>query len=111
MKKIIWLLFSLIFTGNVQAVPSGADLLKACETSLEKGFHGSTGMMCVWYVTPCDCHHGKDAGIPRVCLPDGKETESLAMEVINGLKSRPELQTKSAEISAAEILVEKYPCN
>lgn len=111
MKKIIWLLFSLLLSGNTLASPSGADLLNACEISLEKGFHGETGMMCVWYVTPCNCHRGKDSAIPRVCLPDGKEAELLAREVIDGLKSRPELQNKSAEISAGEILVEKYPCD
>ncbi|MBL1141528.1 MAG: hypothetical protein HND53_05785 [Proteobacteria bacterium] len=111
MKKLIWIILFLLFGRSVLAVPSGADLLSACKTSLKTGFHGSMGMMCVWYVTPCDCHHGKDSAIPRVCLPDGKETETLAREVVNGLKSRPELQNKSAEISAGEILVEKYPCD
>jgi Ssp1 endopeptidase immunity protein Rap1a len=111
MKKYIWLIFFILFSEKLMATPSGADLLSACETSLETGFNGETGMMCVWYVTPCDCHHGKDSEIPRVCLPDGKKPESLAREVIDGLKSQPELQGKSAEISAGEILAVKYPCD
>ncbi len=111
MKKLNWLLFFLCFSTNLLAAPTGADLLNACEDSLKNGFHGTKAMMCVWYVTPCDCHHGKDSAIPRVCLPDGKKAESLALEVIDGLKSQPELQTKSAEISANEILVKNYPCD
>lgn len=111
MKNLKWLLFLLGFSTNLLAAPTGGDLLTACEDSLKNGFHSSKGMMCVWYVTPCDCHHGKDSDIPRVCLPDGKETESLAREVIKGLKEQPELQIKSAEISAGEILVKKYPCD
>jgi hypothetical protein len=111
MKQYYWVILLLIFSGNLQAAPTGADLLEACETSLEKGFQGSFGMMCVWYVTPCDCHHGKHSEIPRVCLPDGLETEDLAKQVIAGLKSTPELQSNTAEISAGKILVEKYPCD
>jgi len=111
MKKLKWLAVLLLLSSNVLAAPTGADVLSACEESLEKGFQGTTGMMCVWYVTPCDCHHGKDSVIPRVCLPDGKTPESLAKEVIDGLKSKPELQSKPAEVSAGLILVEHYPCD
>lgn len=111
MKKLKWLVFFLGLSTNIAAAPTGADLLQACEDSLKNGFHGPEAMMCVWYVTPCDCHHGKDSAIPRVCLPDGKKPESLAREVIDGLKSQEELQIKSAEISAGEILVKKYPCD
>ena len=107
--SIILLLF--IFSVKAFAAPSGSDLLTACETALEKGFQGANGMMCEWYVTPCDCHSGKDSEVPRVCLPDGLETEYLAKEVISGLKSNTELQNKTAEISAGEILVKKYPCD
>lgn len=110
MKKLICMLLFLL-SAEVLATPTGSELLSACEDSLEKGFQGTTGMMCVWYATPCDCHHGKDSDIPRVCLPDGKSTESLAQEVVDGLKSRPELQEKAAEVSAGLILVEKYPCD
>ncbi len=98
-------------SANVLASPTGAELLEACEDALKNGFHGSTAMMCVWYVTPCDCHYGKDSAIPRVCLPEGKAPELLAKEVIKGLRLQPELQNKSAEISASEILVEQYPCD
>ncbi len=111
MKNLKWGVFFLCMSTNVLAAPTGANLLEACEDALKNGFQGPEAMMCVWYVTPCDCHHGKDSEIPRVCLPDGKEPESLAREVIEGLKSQPELQNKSAEISAGEILVEKYPCD
>jgi Ssp1 endopeptidase immunity protein Rap1a len=111
MKKPVLLYFSLFIYSNVLAVPSGNDLLNACEISLEEGFQGSTGMMCEWYVTPCDCHYGKDSEIPRVCLPERIETELLAKEVIEGFKQKPELLIKPAELSAAEILVKKYPCD
>ena len=111
MKNFKKLVFLLVLSPSIQAAPTGADLLEACEISLEKGFNGSKGMMCVWYVTPCDCHYGKDSAIPRVCLPDGKEAESLAREVIDGLKLQPELQSESAEISAGIVLAPKYPCD
>jgi Ssp1 endopeptidase immunity protein Rap1a len=111
MKKLIWLAFLLLMSTKVFAAPTGADLLGACEDSLANGFQGSKAMMCVWYVTPCDCHHGKDSEILRVCLPDGKSAESLAREVIEGLKSQPGLQSKSAEVSASLILSPKYPCD
>lgn len=111
MKNIKWPVFLLLLSTEVLAAPTGADLLGACEDSLANGFHGTTGMMCVWYVTPCDCQYGKDTAIPRVCLPDGKSSESLAREVIEGLKSQAELQSASAEISAGVILAPKYPCD
>ncbi len=107
-KKIVLL---MILSPGLHAAPTGADVLAACEEALEKGFHGTRAMMCVWYVTPCDCHHGKDSAIPRVCLPDGKAAETLAREVIDGLKSQPDLLSESAEVSAGVILAVKYPCN
>ena len=77
MKKLKCLGFFLILSVNIQVIasPTGADVVAACEESLVNGFQGTTGMMCVWYVTPCDCHIGKDPVIPRVCLPDGMETK------------------------------------
>ncbi|HIF52039.1 MAG TPA: hypothetical protein EYQ42_11030 [Thiotrichaceae bacterium] len=111
MKKLKWMSLLLLLSTDVFAVPTGFDLLEACEDSLANGFHGTTGMMCVWYVTPCDCQHGKDSAILRVCLPDGKSTESLAREVIEGLKSKSELQIDTAEVSVGKILAPKYPCN
>ena len=103
--------FLLFLSFNVYSSPSGNDLLIACETSLEEGFQGTTGMMCVWYVTPCDCHYGKETRIPRVCLPEDYETEYLAKEVIDGLKAKPKLLDETAEMAAAEILAKKYPCD
>ena len=113
MKKLKCLGFLLIFSVNIQVIasPAGADVLAACEESLANGFQGTTGMMCVWYVTPCDCHLGKDPAIPRVCLPEAKETESLAREVIEGLKLRPELHLESAETASSIVLATKYPCD
>ena len=113
MKKLKYLGFFFIFSINIQVIasPTGADVLAACEKSLANGFQGTTGMMCVWYVTPCDCHLGKDPAIPRVCLPEAKETESLAREVIEGLKLRPELQSESAETASSTVLATKYPCD
>jgi hypothetical protein len=111
MKSISTILLFFIFSEKVFAAPSGSDLLTACETALQQGFQDATGMMCTWYVTPCDCHYGQAPEVPRVCLPDGLETEYLAKEVITGLKSNPQLQKKTAEVSVGEILVKKYPCN
>ena len=113
MKKLIYFGFFLILSVNTQvmASPTGADVVTACEESLANGFHDITGMMCVWYVTPCDCHIGKDPVIPRVCLPDGMETEALAREVIEGLKLRPELQSETAELASSSILATLYPCD
>lgn len=111
MKKYILFIFLIFLSENLKAAPSGADLLSACEKSLKQGFQSTAGMMCVWYVTPCDCHHGKEIDIPRVCLPEDKKVELLAREVIEGLSVQPELQSKSAELSAGIILSAKYPCN
>ena len=111
MKHITILILLLCFCGKAQAVPSATELVDACRASLEQGFSGTQGMMCVWYVTPCNCHYGKDSNIPRVCLPDGLETETLAKEVLSGLNSKPSLLNESAEMAAARILSEKYPCD
>lgn len=111
MKSISTILLLFIFSGKVFAAPSGSDLLAACETALQQGFQDATGMMCVWYATPCDCSNDKEPEVPRVCLPDGIETEYLIKEVIKGLQSNPQLQRKTAEVSVGEILVKKYPCD
>lgn len=111
MKNSYRILLLLLISETLLATPTGAELLNACETSMEEGFQGITGMMCVWYVTPCDCHHGKSADIPHVCLPDGLETEYLAQQVVSGLKSKPELQVKTAEVAVGEILVKMYSCD
>lgn len=113
MNKLKYLGIFLLFSGSTQlmASPTGADVLSVCEESLVNGFQGMNGMMCVWYVTPCDCTYGKDPEMQRVCLPANKETESLAMEVIEGLKLQPDLQTKTAEVASSIILSAKYPCD
>jgi len=111
MKKLVWLGLLLMMCANTFAAPSAKDLLSACEDSLENGFHGTTGLMCSWYVTPCDCHHGKNIAIPRVCLI-GNETEaSLAKIVVDALKKKPTLQLKPAELAAGLILSSVYPCD
>lgn len=111
MKKLIWFgLLSMIFADTF-AAPSAKGLLKACEDSLENGFHGSTGMKCSWYVTPCDCHNGKDLALPRVCLTGIESEESLAKIVVGGLKAQPALQLKSAEMAVGIILSVGYPCD
>ena len=84
--------------------------MSACEHSLTKGFTGTEGMMCTWYVTPCDCFHSEDSEIPRVCLPPAPDVDALAREVIEGLASRPELLEKSADVAAGTILEKTYPC-
>ena len=111
--KAPWLALFLLFSLNLQvtASPTGKDVITACEESLASDFQGVMGMMCTWYVTPCDCTTGKDPEIQRVCLPSDKEVEDLAEEVIEGLKLKPKLQSRSAEVASSIILSEKYPCD
>ncbi len=111
MKKFIWVGFLFMICMDAFAAPSAKDLLVVCEDALENGFHGSNGMMCAWYVTPCDCQHGKDLVIPRVCLSGNESEESLAKIVVNALKRQPTLQLKPAEMAAGIILSPGYPCN
>ncbi len=94
----------------VFATPNGKDLLAACEHSLDKGFSGTEGMMCTWYVTPCDCFHGDNSEIPRVCLPPVPDVDALAQEVTEGLAMHPELLGKSADVAAGVILEKSFPC-
>jgi len=101
----------LLFTStSLFATPNGNDLLAACEHALDKGFSGAEGMMCTWYVTPCDCFHSEDSEIPRVCLPVPPDVHALAREVTDGLATSPELLEKTADVAAGTILIKKYPC-
>jgi len=94
----------------VFATPNGKELLAACEHSLDKGFSGTEGMMCTWYVTPCDCFHSEDSGIPRVCLPQTHDVDALAREVMEGLAATPELLEENADVAAGLILEKSFPC-
>jgi len=105
------LLVPLFYSSRVCAAPSGADLESACQQSLNNGFHGNEGMLCTWYVTPCDCDYGKKQEIPHVCLPATVTVETLAREVIAGLQQQPGLKTKDAGFAAALILSHIYPCH
>ena len=111
MKNLIGFSLLLMMCGNAVAAPSAKDRLAACEESLANGFHGSTGMMCSWYVTPCDCHHGKDPAVPRVCLTGNESEASLAKLVVDKLKAEPALQSELAEMAAGIILSANYPCD
>ncbi len=102
---------TLLFTStSVIATPNGKDLLAACELALEKGFSDAEGMMCTWYVTPCDCFHSDDSEIPRVCLPPSPDVAALAREVTEGLAATPQLLDKTADVAAGTILKKNYPC-
>ena len=94
----------------VFATPNGKDLLLACEHSLDKGFSGTEGMMCTWYITPCDCHHGDDSEILRGCLPPVPDVDALAREIMEGLAATPELLEESADVAAGVILGKSFPC-
>lgn len=111
MKKLIWFGLLFMICADIYAAPSANDLLAACEDSLANDFHGSTGMMCSWYVTPCDCHHGKDLAMPRVCLTGNESEELLAKIIVAGLKAQSELQSIPAEMAAGIILSSNYPCD
>ncbi len=77
---------------------------------MKKGFSGAEGMMCAWYVTPCDCFHSDDSEIPRVCLSSAPDVDVLAREVMEGLIKSPDLLGKSADVAAGTILEKNYPC-
>lgn len=111
MKKLIWLGLLLMVSLDIHAATSAKDLLAACEDSLANGFHGATGMMCSWYVAPCDCHHGKDIVTPRVCLTGNESEELLAKIVVDRLKTQQALQLEPAEMAAGIILSPLYPCD
>ena len=100
----------ILWISPLSAAPGADDLLKACEASLENGFQGIQGDLCIWYVTPCDCEYGKASELPRVCLPESISTETLADKVVRGLIDQPELQAESADFAAAMILSRIYPC-
>ena len=105
------LLAIVFYSGGTLAAPSGADLETACRHSLDRGFQGNEGMMCTWYVTPCDCDYGKKHETTRVCLPEAVSVETLAGLVVSGLQEQPELKSKDAGYAAAEILSHIYPCS
>ncbi|MEQ8289643.1 MAG: Rap1a/Tai family immunity protein [Gammaproteobacteria bacterium] len=115
-KKLIFplsLLFSLM-TVDARAeseMPGGAELLAACQYAQKYGYDNTRGMLCIWYVTPCDCEITKDENIPRVCLPTGIDHTVLAQRVIQGLLDNPGLQAQAAELAAARILSQDYPCD
>ena len=94
----------------LSATPTGLQLLEACEIAVSNGFKGSEGLVCEWYVTPCDCDVGKPNAVPRVCLPEVFASKELAQKVIVDLKSEPELTARSADDAAAIILSRSYPC-
>jgi len=110
MSNLFFALALLFISTSVFATPNGNDLLAACEHAMDKGFSGAEGMMCTWYVTPCDCFHSEDSEIPRVCLPIPPDVHELAREVTDGLATSPELLEKTADVAAGTILIKKYPC-
>lgn len=91
--------------------PNGADLLAACQHSMDQGFSDIQGMLCSWYVTPCDCDYEKNNQLPRVCLPGIPDIDFLAQQVISGLIASPELLDKKADFAASTILSRHYPCS
>lgn len=110
MFKFISVLLLSLITTDTWAVPSGGDLLKACNASLANGFEGVNGTMCKWYITPCDCETGGQT-LPEICLPEPVSTEILAKAVITGLSEHPELQRQDAAFAAAAVLSEIYSCS
>jgi hypothetical protein len=105
------LLFGLLLffvSTIVFAAPNGKELLLACKHFLAKGFSGAEGMMCTWYVTPCDCFHGDNTEIPRVCLSSSPNIDDLAREVTEGLAMHPELFDKNTAVAAAMILEKSF---
>lgn len=109
MKLFKYTALLIIYSAQASAVPSGADLLKACELSQQNDFAGIEGQICIWYVTACDCNIRKPE-LPAVCLPDDISIEELSRRVIKGLKQQQHLQELDADIAAAKVLVKDFPC-
>lgn len=111
MKRIKWIAFLCFISVEAFAAPLAIDLLSACEDALVNGFQSKTGMMCIWYVTPCDCNFGKEKTVPRVCLPKKAAHDELAREVVAGLHKQPELASETAVMAAGLVLSPMYPCD
>lgn len=104
--------FILLFlSGNASAAPTGRQLLDACRGVVAGSAGRIDSMMCEWYIRPCNCEVGENVKIPRVCLPDGVSSETLARKVIEGMETENELAGESASYAAAVILSKTYPCN
>ena len=113
MRIMILLMLQFGITGAYAQSPSGQDLLTACTSALENGFNNEHGMVCSWYVMPCDCESTKaepETVIPRVCLPHILTETDLAELVLKELRMRTDLLDKSAELAANTILSSYYPC-
>ena len=108
--RCILTVFLLLMVIPAAATTSASELVRACEHALENGFYDIKGMLCTWYVTPCDCEQAVKPGVPRVCLPPDIAVESLAVEVIDGIKAQEALMIMDADIAAATVLSRHYPC-
>ena len=113
MRNMILLMLLFGITHTFAQSPSGQDLLTACESALENGFNSKHGMVCSWYVMPCNCESAKAESktvIPRVCLPHNLTEIELAELVLEQIRARVDLLDKSAELAANTILSSYYPC-
>lgn len=109
MRKILFVTLLILSMDGAQAAPTGEDLLVACNAALTNGFSGVEGMMCDWYVTPCNCEAGGQTA-PKICLSGPVSTKTLAKAVVTGLGKNPELRRKDAAPAAAAVLSRIYPC-
>jgi len=109
--SVLYVVLMMSCTGVVPAQSiSGNELVAACEKAVASDFAGELGMICHWYVTPCDCIYGNEQ-LPRVCLPADVNEETLAQQVIAGLNSNPELLSKDAAFAANSVLTVLYSCS
>jgi hypothetical protein len=111
--RIITCLICIILMSSsppLAAAPTGLQLRNACEIAITNGFKSNAGMLCEWYVRPCNCRDEKSARAPRVCLPDDVDYADLARKVVAGLKFETRLLTAEADLAAAIILSRSYPC-
>ena len=108
--RVATIMYLSLMTLPAAATPSATRLIYACEHALEYGFNDINGMLCTWYVTPCDCNQANKPEIPRVCLPPDIPVEFLAREVIDGIKTQEVPVTVDADYAAAKVLAKHYPC-
>lgn len=109
MARYLYIILLLV-SMQAYAAPDGADLLRACKTSINNGFEGIEGMMCEYYLTPCSCKVDESSTAPRFCPPAIASTADLAALVIDGLNQSSGLLDQDAQTAAAVILAKIYPC-
>lgn len=110
MKLITFAFLALAMSKTLANEPlMGSDLLRSCESVQTNSATEIESMLCIWYITPCDCGN-YDEDVPRVCLPSGVAEQRLASIIIRDLQNDQGLQSASAKFAANTVLARYFPC-